>query len=245
MAAGGADFCLTSVVHYLSAIAESGPLPARFVSVVVQRSPLAGIVAADSALAEPADLSDQRLGGPSGSRFVAEYQASLRHLGLAPSVLVPTDYGEAPAALGRGEIDIVADFADLVPRTRRQAGIDVRAVPVGVDVYSSGLVAADRLPDEVVDRMVAAVGAALEHQRQDPRAGLGEFRRRYPGGDTDEALEGWSLAEPNIFVGVRPGSMDPDRWESTAAFLTETHGFPAVEPTTLYRPELAAVPGRP
>ena len=245
MAAGGADFCLTSVVHYLSAIAESGPVPARFVSVVVQRSPLAGIVAADSAIAAPADLSRRRLGGPSDSRFVAEYQASLRHLGLAPSVLVPTDYGGAPAALGRGEIDVLADFVDLVPRTRRQAGIDVRPVPLGVDIYSSGLVAADSLADEVVDRMVAAVGAALEHQRQDPRAGLGELRRRYPGVDTDDALEGWALAEPNIFTGVRPGSMDPARWEATTAFLTSAHGFPAVAPNTLYRPELAAVSGCP
>ncbi len=237
MAAGGSDFCLTSVVHYLTARSQSGPLAARFAAVVVQRSPMAGIVAAGSALNEPADLSGRRLGGPPDSRLVAEYQAGLRHLGLAPSVLVPTDYGEAPAALGRGEIDVVADFVDLVPRTRRQAGIDVRAVPLPVEVYASGLVAADGLPDEVVERMVAAVAAALEHQRRDPRAGLPELRRRYPQADPDEALEGWALAEPNIFTGVAPGSMDPRRWEATTAFLTEAHGFRAVEPESLYRPE--------
>lgn len=237
VAEGGSDFCLTSVVHYLTARAQSGPLAARFAAVVVQRSPMAGIVAADSPVSEPAHLSGRRLGGPADSRLVAEYQAGLRHLGLAPSVLVPTDYGEAPAALGRGDIDVVADFADLVPRTRRQAGVDVRAVPLPVEVYASGLVAADRLPDDVVDRMVAAVAAALEHQRHDPKAGLGELRRRYPQADPDEALEGWALAEANIFTGMGPGSMDPRRWEATTAFLVDAHGFPPVDPQSLYRPE--------
>ncbi len=244
MAAGGSDFCLTSVVHYLTARAQSGPLAARFVAVVVQRSPMAGIVAADSTLLEPADLSGRRLGGPADSRLVAEYQAGLRHLGLAPSVLVPTDYGTAPAALGRGEVDVVADFVDLVPRTRRQAGVDVRAVPLPLDVYASGLVAADRLPDDLVHRMSSAVAAALQHQRHDPLAGLAELGRRYPGSDPDEALEGWGLAEPNIFTGVRPGTMEGARWEATLAFLADAHHFPPLEPETVYRPEMAGVAGR-
>ncbi|MBW3650716.1 MAG: ABC transporter substrate-binding protein [Actinobacteria bacterium] len=243
VAAGGSDFCLTSVVHYLTARAQSGPLAARFASVVVQSSPIAGIVAADSRLFQPADLSGRRLGGPADSRLVAEYQAGLRHLGLAPSVLVPTDYGAAPGALGRGEVDVVADFVDLVPRTRRQAGVDVRAVPLPLDVYSSGLVAADRLPDDLVQRMASAVATALQRQRHDPLGGLAELGRRYPGSDPDEALEGWALAEPNIFTGVEPGTMEHSRWEATLAFLTDAHGFPPLEPDTVYRPEMAAVAG--
>ena len=241
VAAGGSEFCLTSVVHYLGARARSGPLAARFVAVVVQRSPMAGIVAADSGLTEPAHLSGRRLGGPAESKLVAEFQASLEFLGLAPSVLVPTDYGSAPAALGRGDVDVVPDFADLVPRTRRQAGVDVRAVPLALDVYASGLVAADDLPAELAGRMVAALVAALEHQRADPRAGLPELRRRYPEADPAEALEGWALVEPNVFGGPAPGSMDPGRWESTLSFLSRAHGLPPVEPETVYRTEPAAL----
>ncbi len=244
MAAGGSDFCLTSVVHYLTARAQSGALAARFAAVVVQRSPMAGLVAADSALLEPADLSGRRLGGPPDSQLVAGYQASLQHLGFAPSVLVPMDYAAAPAALGRGEVDVVADFADLVPRTRRQAGLAVRAVPLRVDAYASGLVAADRLATDVVARMVSALAAALEQQRRDPTAGLPELRRRYPDADPDEALEGWSLAEPNVFTGADPGSMDPRRWEATIAFLTDAHAFAAVEPESVYRAELLGLAGR-
>lgn len=245
VAAGGADFCLTSVTHYVRARAQSGDLAARFVSVVVRRSPMAAFVAADSPLAAPADLGGRRLGGSPDSGLVAEYRAGLAALGLDPPVLVRLDYGRAPAALATGEIDAVCDFVDLMPRVRRQAGVPVRAIPLGTEVYSSGLVAADRLPPELVARMQAAVAAALERQRVYPAAGLPELARRYPEADPAEALEGWSLAEPNIFTGAPPGSSDPAGWVATVAHLAAAHGLPEPEPETVYRRELiGASPSR-
>lgn len=238
VAAGGADYCLTSVTHYLTARAQISELPARFISVVVQRSPMAGIVSADSSLNAASDLAGRRLGGPAGSRLVAEYQAALAHLGVGPSVLVPVDYDAAPGALGRGDIEVVADFVDLTPRVRLQAGIPVRAIPVGRDHYASGLVAADRLPAASVARMRAAVGAALDRQRQHPEAGLLELQRRYPSVDPSAALEGWALAERNIFTGVPPGSMEPERWTATIDHVSRVHDLPAPPPHTVYRPEL-------
>jgi len=241
VAAGGADFCLTSVTHYLTARAQSGVLPARFVSVVVRRSPMSAFVPADSALAVPADLAGRRLGAPEQSRLVKEFRAAMAALGLAQPELVPLDYGLAPAAMARREVDMVCDFVDLLPRIRRQAGVAVRAVPLGLDVYSSGLVAADRLPDELVSRMRAAVSAALEAQRRDPEAGLDELARRYPDADPLEALEGWSLAEPNIFTGPAPGSADAGTWARTITHLAAAHGLPAPEPDTVFRRELVDV----
>lgn len=237
VAAGGSEFCLTSVAHYLDARARWGGLAARYVSVVVRRSPMAGLVRADSAIATPADLSRARLGGPADSRLVAEYQAALEHLGLARAEQVPVDYSEAPAALGRGEIDAVADYVDLIPRTRRQAGVPVRAVPFELPVYSSGLVAGDSVPADVVDRMADAVVAALERQREDPGAGVAALVARYPDVDPAEALEGWSLVEPNIFVDERVGSMEEQRWAATIEFLAGAHGVPAPGPDSVYRPE--------
>lgn len=252
VAAGGADFCLTSVTHYLTARqqaggpgnVEAGDLPARFVSVVVRRSPMSGFVPADSALATPADLAGRRLGAPAQSRLVNEFRAGMAALDLAPPVLVPLDYGLAPAAMARGEADMVCDFVDLLPRIRRQAGIPVRAVPLGLDVYSSGLVAADRLPDELVTRMQAAIAAALEAQRLDPEAGLDELARRYPDADPLEALEGWALAEPNIFTGPPPGSADAATWARTITHIAGAHGLPAPEPDTVFRRELVDISPR-
>lgn len=242
MAAGGADFCLTSVTHFLRARAQSGALAARFVAVVTQRHPMAGLVRADSSLAAPADLTGRRVGGPADSALVAEYQAGLRWLGLGPSVLVPVAYSEAPAALGRGEVDIVPDFADLVPRTRCQAGVPVRAVPLGVEVYGSGLVAADRVPPDVVERMRAVLATTLVRQREDATAGLAQLDARYPEVDPADAVEGWRLVEPNIFTGVEPGSMEARRWADTIAWTAAAHGFEPPEPHTVYRPELALAP---
>lgn len=240
VAAGGSELCLTSVAHYLTARQQAGPLAARFVAVVVQRSPLSGIVAAGSDITEPAHLAGRRTGGPADSQMVAEYQAELGHLGFAPAELVAVPYGDAPAALGRGEVDVVPDFVDLVPRTRRQAGIPVRAVPLGTEVYASGVVAADDLPADVVDTVVTALRAALERQREDPRGGLEQMGERYPEADPHEAVEGWSLVEPNIFTGVEPLSMDAGRWAETVALVTSALGFAPVDPLSVYRPDLAA-----
>lgn len=240
VAAGGADYCLTSVTHYLTARAQTSELAARFISVVVQRSPMAGIVSADSSLNAASDLAGRRLGAPAGSRLVAEYQAALAHLGVGPSVLVPVDYDAAPGALGRGDIEVVADFVDLTPRVRRQAGIPVRAIPVGLQHYASGLVAADRLSEESVARMRAAVGAALDRQRRHPEAGVLELQQRYPSVDPSDALEGWALAEPNIFTGVPPGSMVPERWTATIDHVSRVHDLPAPPSHTVYRPELVS-----
>lgn len=244
MAAGGADFTLTSVTHYLTARAQSGNLAARFVSVVVRRSPMSGFVVADSPLTTPADLAGRRLGGPETSRLVNEFRAGMDMLGLAPPELVVCDYSLAPAAMARGEVDMVCDFVDLLPRIRRQAGVPVRAVPLGLDVYSSGLVAADRIPDDVVARLQSAVAAALEAQRLDPRAGLDELARRYPDADPQEAVEGWELAAPNIFTGphgLTPGSSDPETWARTIVHIAGAHGLPAPDPDTVFRRELVNV----
>jgi NitT/TauT family transport system substrate-binding protein len=237
VAAGGSDFCLTSVAHYLKARYQSGALAARYAAVVVQRDPIAGLVAAGSAITTPAQLAGARLGGPADSGLVAEYQAGLEALGLARSVLVPLDYGKAPEALGRGEVDAVADYVDLVPRTRRQAKVPVRAVQLGLPFYSSGLVAADRLSDELVGTMCDAIAAALERQREDPGAGVASLLERYPDVDPAEALEGWALGEPNIFTDAPVCAMDADRWAATIDFTARAHRWPAPSPETVYRPE--------
>lgn len=237
VAAGGSDFCLTSVTHYLRARAQSGDLAARYVAIVVQRDPISGLVAADSSFEQPADLSGRRLGGPANSGLVAAYQAGLDYLGLPRSELVPIDYGKAPGALGRGEVDVVADYAELIPRTRRQAEVEIRAIRLNLPIYSSGLVAADRVPADVVDRMIAAIAAALEHHRADPEAGLDTLMRRYPEVDPGDAIEGWELGEANIFTDVPVGSMDLDRWAATIDFIARAHQLPSQLPETVYQPE--------
>lgn len=202
---------------------------------------MSAFVVDGSPISTPAGLAGGRLGAPETSRLVNEFRAGMAMLGLAQPVLVPLDYSLAPAALATGEIDMVCDFADLLPRVRRQAGVAVRGVPLGLEVYSSGLVAADRIPADVVARLQSAIAAALEAQRADPRAGLDQLAARYPEADPAEAVEGWRLAAPNIFTGPTPGSSDPETWARTISHLACAHGLPAPDPESVFRPELAEV----
>lgn len=235
VAEGGADVCLTSVAYYVQARASVAGVAARFVYLIGRRFPMSGIVAADSPLREPVDLGGRRIGGSPDDRLVLEYQAALRHLGIPIGELVPVEGAEAHRALARGEIDVVPDFADLVPRVRRNSGIEVRPVRLGIELYHNGLVAADRLSDELLGRFLDAVTAALEHQRRSPVTGLDELLHRYPETDPDDALEQWELAVPTIFDGSPLGSLDAERWESTIGYLSARHGAGDLDPASAYR----------
>lgn len=229
VAAGGAEFCLTSVSHFLRALRRQPDqrVAARYVAIVVQRSPMAGFVSADSERQLAADLGGARLGGRADSELVIQYQAALAHRGIAASELVDVDYGDAPAALGRGHVDVATDYIDLLPRTRRQAGIPLRAIHVGPDAYSSGLVAGDTVASDLIATMRAALAAALEQQRQDPEQGMAALEERYPEADPHDAREAWGLAVPNIFTGVTPGDMDERTWRFTLEHLSSAYGHPA------------------
>ncbi len=241
VAAGDAEFCLTSVAHYVTARAQSPDLAARFVAVIGQRSPMSAIVRADSKITKAADLAGLRLGGPTTggiSALVKEYCAALVHLNLAPAVIEPMEYSDGPLALARGEIDTIADYIDLLPRLRREARIELRGVPFGMDVYGSGMVAADTVPLKRVNMMRAALVAALDQQRREPEAWLPILMERWPEHHPDDVIESWALAAPNIFTDNPIGSMDADCWQRTVTFFTDALDVPTIEPGSLYRPEL-------
>lgn len=241
VAEGASDFCLTSVHHYLTARQTvGGDLAARFVAVVVRRSPIAAIVRADSPVSAPADLAGRRIGGLPNKPHTAEFLATLRHLGHPLPEHVPLAGQDPAAALAAGDIDALVEFVDALPRLRRLVGADLRAVPVGLPVYASGLVAADRLPDELVGRMRVALVSALHAQREHPSRGLDDLVRRFPEIRPAEALEGWRLIEPYIFEGGRPGVMDVPTWQQTLELLCAARGLSPPDVTAVHRPWAAA-----
>lgn len=234
VAAGDADFCVTGVYYFLAAAGTGAPPPARFVASLARRSPLAGIVRADSAIATPADLAGARVGVGKLRFLVDEYEAALAVLGVGPAVRVHVDQAAPHAALRTGQADVSASWVDAVPTVRNRSDVEVRAVPIGPDVVTAGIVAADRVPDEVAARMAAAVAAALDQQRLDPKAGLDALTTRYPDIHPADALEAWAAFEPYAFGGDGP-AMDDDRWQRTLAHARAAHGLPPRSPQTVYR----------
>lgn len=237
LADGGADFCITSVAHYLTARAQYGPLPARFAAVIGQRHTIGAIVAEDHPASSPEGLAGCRLGGTPGNPLVESLLSALTWLGVAAPEVVPVD--DPPAAsLGGAEIDAMAATVDTLRRNARLAPVPVRAVSVGADAYMSGLVAADRVPDEVVRRVADALIAALHTYRLDPASGVSALCSRYTDVDPQDALDGWTAVADYIFVPDRPvGSMTLQGWEQALRFTSSAHGLPLPEPETVYRPQ--------
>jgi ABC-type nitrate/sulfonate/bicarbonate transport system substrate-binding protein len=238
VADGGADFCLTSVAYFLEAQGRRPELGARFVAAITQRSPMSAIVREASTVAGVSDLSAARVGGPIDDGLLTEYLGALTRLGIAAPPVTEMGYLEAREALGRGDIDVVGDFIDLIPLVRRVAG-PVRPVHLGVEVYASGLVAADRLEAALVERMRDAIIAALSRHREIPEEGVAALVARYPETDPDDALESWMLIEPLIFAGIEPGTMTHDRWARSIEYSATVHRHPRPAPETVYRTDFA------
>lgn len=237
VAHGDRDFCLTSVHHYLTALNKAdGPLAARFVAVLVRHSPVAAIVPDDSPMTRADDMAGVRISASADKPHGAEFLAALRHRGHNPPELVSHDPERQHAALAHGEVAGAVEFIDAMPRLRRLVGCRVRAVPVGLPVYASGLVAADRVPDGLVTRVRTALVAALRAQRHEPQANVDDLVSRYPDIRADEATEGWQLIEPYIFTGAGPGAMHEHEWQQTLEHLCTARGLNIPRLYEVYRP---------
>jgi len=252
VAEGRADFCLTNVNYYLAASSNVtprlGPLPARFVMVIQQRSTLAALVRADSGLITTSDIGGCRVAGtpPHLARCstfnMPEFFAEVRALEVAPPVFVPVaDHQEAHVKLVQGDCDVIVALVDQLPVVARRVGIALRAIPLDIPIYANGIVAGDSVPTEVVVRMVEAVTAALWAQKRHPRRGVSQLRERYPSIEETDAVESWRLGAPYVFVDGGPRPMDPQRWAQTLNLATAAHGFARPLPERVYRQEPAAV----
>lgn len=246
VAEDGADLCLTSVAHYLRAREAHPALPARFVAMVTQQTPMAAFVvdgrptAAGRVPARARDLAGARVAGTLESRLTRELAAHLEARGAAPGTLVDIPYAEWMPALAAGEVDAAPDFIDLLPRMRhrvpRTSVVGLRFCDDGAEHYGSGLVASDRLlaerPD-AVRRVVAALREAWECTRDDPRRGLDAFARRYPEVPSDVVLECWRETERLIFAGPA-GELDPDRLAATLCHVAAAQGLPLPEAASTF-----------
>lgn len=253
LAEGAGDFLLTASLYHVQALAAHGPLPVRAVGALHRRNPLAALVRAGSDIAAPADLAGRRIGAPIRAQMgwlAIELQAWLRAAGLGQVEIVDMTYPEAYGALARGEIDFIANLADLLPIDQRRAGTPLRAVPVadGAEAYASAVLAHDSVPSDLVERFTNASAAAFELQRRDPRRGVQALVARYPEVDPGVASDTWRRLEPYAFAGGRGavGGMDRQGWERTLDWMARTHALPAVSVADAVRVDpLAETPALP
>ncbi|HEX2027984.1 MAG TPA: ABC transporter substrate-binding protein [Nitriliruptorales bacterium] len=235
VAAGGADFGLTAVLYLHQELAADRGLGVRFVGGLHRRHPIAALVREDSPVAQPGDLPG-RTAADWSLRFMApEYAAALGRLGLDRPRFVRLDDGADPSeAVRAGQVEVIPTWVDTLP-VRTRHGVALRAVPVGGDICASGLVAADRVPEEVAGRMRDALAAGLVLQREDPRVGVVAFAER-TGLPHDYVAQGWALFEPCAGEGPSPLTMTAAEWERTVASTAAVHGLPVVDGEQVHRP---------
>lgn len=221
VARGDVDFAMSAVAYVLAAQTEAkGSLPARFVAVLHQKDPIAALVPESSGLRNREDLPGRLTARGRMSWFFADYAAALARLGLGPPVAVEMPDGTNPAsALAHAQIDVLPGFVEMAPGRAKAGGAPMRAIPLDIEVYASGLVAADRLPLELVSRMRRALTAGFHLQRAQPEVGIAEFARRFPNAAEEEIRANWSLFRPYAFAGAAPGAMEPGRRRVRARLL--------------------------
>jgi hypothetical protein len=252
VAAGDADFALTSAVHVLAAqTTAAGRLPIRFVAMFHQRNPIVGVVRSDSGLRAPEDLAGARAASWSMPWYAREYAGAMEHMKLGSPVLIDTP-GGLDDALGSGAVEVLPMWMDETAPAHALGmtlfhdgeSFGVRAIALDIPVYSTGLIAGDRVALDVVRRMQYALAAGHELQRERPEAGLAAFGRCFPDVSADHARISWALYEPYAFDGAPPGSMDADRWRDTIAFTARAHALPTLAEDRVYRPELETLSSR-
>jgi len=246
IAAGDADFALTSAVHVLAAQTRAGGrLPVRFVAAFHRRNPIVGVVRTDSGRRTPGDLAGARAARWSIPWFAREYAGALDRLGVAPPVLIDTP-GGLDEALGSGAVDALPMWmddtapAEALGMRLHHCGetFAVRTIALDIPVYSTGLIAGDRVPLDVVRGVQHALARGHELQREQPEPGLAGFQRCFPAVPQEHARISWALYEPYAFDGATPGRMTADRWRDTIAYTAKAHGLLTFPEDRVYRPEL-------
>ena len=239
LAAGYADFALSGVAYLLAAQTElGGRLPVRFVAVSHQRNPITAVVRADSELEKAEDLPGRRAARWSIPWFTDEYAGALAHMGLGKPMIVDV-HENLDEALAGGVIDVMPTWMEMT-LYHRKPEFEIRTIPLDIDVYTTGLIAADRMPLELVTRVRDAFAAGYELSREQPEFGVAGFMRQYPDVSEDHIHANWALFEPYAWDRVPPGSMDADRWQTTIDYTARTHRLSPVAGERFYRPELVS-----
>lgn len=240
MVAGAADFAITTVSYLMAAAIRTPGLPVRFISVLHQRHPLAGMVRRDSGLRLVEDLAGRAAADHGVPWFVDEYRAALADHGIGAPPLVHGDGPYGAESLGNGDLDVVPSWIDSLPVIETAAGCEIDTIALGPDVYASGVVATDDVSDDAVRRMRDALAAGMLRQHEDPVSGISAFARQFPHVAVDRIVRSWSLFEPFASGSDSPGTMTDSKWAAAADYSASTHGLPRLAHSALYRRCLAA-----
>ncbi|MDQ3727982.1 MAG: ABC transporter substrate-binding protein [Actinomycetota bacterium] len=191
--------------------------------------PLASVIAADAdAVSRPSDLEEGEVGVTGLPSDDAVLDAVIEADGGDPSSIERTVIGfDAVAALSAGKLDAATAFWNAEGVALKELGVPTREFRVGdfaAKPFPELVVVttkerADEEP-ELVRSMQAGLERGYELAANDPDAALESLMDAIDGLDArSQEAQMDALAEADAFAdGVKPGTLDPERYESWERF---------------------------
>jgi NitT/TauT family transport system substrate-binding protein len=223
---GEVDFGLAGAGSIIEARAAGKPVVA--ISALLQRSPTAVIIRADSDIARPQDLEGRSVavaGGGASTMLAALLQAQKVDAGAVRQV-ERTSFGVAP--LLNGEVDALVGWVINEGVELREAGLEPRFLLVsdyGVDTYDLVLFTSEQMiaeRPELVQRLVDAVMRGLADVIADPERAIEHTLAYNPALDRVGQLDRLRASIPLMNPpGSRLGDMQADIWGLTQDMLLQ------------------------
>ncbi len=227
VAAGKADFGITSADNLLSARAKGSPVVA--VATIFQRSPVAFISLAEKNITRPQDLIGKKVLVHFDGTTGLVYHALLASQGIDPAKVegVPrTDFGNDP--LLKGQVDVMDAFITNQPVQLTQAGHPVNAIlasDYGIDIYANIIFTSESTianKPELVERFLRATTQGIQSALQDPKGAVALAVARNSDLSPEAEAESMNRSLPLLNpAGGRPGMMRPEDWEITHQILLD------------------------
>jgi len=226
-------------------IARSRGTPVKLVAMIHDKSMYAVYSLKSSGIAKPKDLEGKKIGSPAKSAVRTVFPAFATLNGLDVARIEWVDMGNElmPSALASRRVDAVLMFANEVPVVRiaaKQVNQEVAGLlfsDYGVDVYSNGLIAADKTSrerPELVRRFVRGTMKGVAWAAENIDGAVDAFVKHNPTASKEVAREYWAVAVDHLLTPTARrmglGYMTREKMEATRDLITTYEKLPVKVP---------------
>ncbi len=232
VAAGAATFGSADAGTLMISRANEG-VPVKLIGIIYARPPHGLMALESSGIKRPADLKGKRLADTSASSNYILFSVYAKRAGLDPKSVkwVFTDFNSLPGLLATKQVDAIGQFSMGKPLLQKRAGEPITFLSyadVGINIYSSGILASDKTIAEdpkLVAAFLRATQKGMKDAFADPKQAAVIQRKYMPLLDGDviaaETANVGELANPSDRGGLPLLVLDPKKIKDTLDLVVE------------------------
>lgn len=217
-------------------VARSKGLKAKQVGMVHDKSVFAIYVLKDSGIRRPKDLEGRSIGSPEASSVQVTFPAFARANGVDEKKVkwIPMTAPAAVPSLISGKVDGAAAYVSWEPTYKASAAkagkeiLELKYSDWGVDLYSNGLIASDKMIKEnpdLVRRFVHSTMKGIAWGVEHPEEAVEIFLKHHPAVSRDLALRHWAITIDHLLTPTAMekgiGYITPEKMQYTRDVMTE------------------------